>query len=381
MEYTKRILDLDGILDRKSCFLFGPRQTGKSMLIRHEYPQAKKYNLLESGTYRDLNHRPEKIRLELGANDKFIVIDEIQKIPSLLDEVHLMIEEHGVRFLLTGSSSRSLKKKGVNLLAGRALSKKLHPFVYPELKNDFDLKRACQFGLIPSIYRSNDPWNDLKAYTDDYLKEEIAAEAIVRNIGAFTRFLEIAAISSGQLVNYTNLGADAQVHPNTVREHYQVLKDTLIASELKPFRKTLKRKSLATSKIYFFDIGLVRRIQGRKSLSFKSPEFGEAFEHFIFHELKSYCDYNQVENLNYWRTTSNFEVDFILNEDTAIEVKAKSSVAKKDLKGLQALKDEKLMRQYIMVTMTEKESIVDGVRILPWKIFLDELWAHLFVGS
>lgn len=373
--YIKRAIKLRRELESKSFFLFGPRQTGKTSLIREQFGGCKTYNLLDSGTYRRLQHAPETLNQELKPDDQIVVIDEIQKIPELLNEVQLAIEEKGINFLLTGSSARSLRRKGVNLLGGRARSVGLFPFTYKELGKRFDLLKATRYGLVPSIYLSNEPEEDLKAYADDYLKEEIAAEALVRNIGAFSRFLEIAALCHGQMINYTKVGNDAQVHPNTVREYFGILEDTLIGTQLTPFAKTKKRKAVATAKFYFFDIGLARYLQGRKGLSARSPEFGEAFESFIFQELRAYCSYHRVEELNYWRSKSKLEVDFILGGATAIEVKAKPHISNNDLKGLNYLREEALLADYLVVYTGEVEKVVDGIRIMPWELFLTELWA------
>ncbi|MDN5937190.1 MAG: AAA family ATPase, partial [Salinisphaera sp.] len=264
--YRPRLLDLKPVLEHKSCFVFGPRQTGKSSLIRACFSGHKVYNLLDTRQYQRLAARPRLIREELTDADQIIVIDEIQKLPALLDEVHLLIEEHGVRFLLTGSSARALKRKGVNMLGGRARSRTLHPFVSRELGKAFELARALDVGLLPSIYFSDAPYEDLQAYTGDYLREEIAAEAAVRNIGAFGRFLEVAAACHGQMLNYTRVANDAQVPTSTVREYFQLLRDTFLGYELPAWKQSLQRKPISTAKFYFFDIGLARSLQKRQGL-------------------------------------------------------------------------------------------------------------------
>lgn len=372
-DFIERKINLLEELKTKSIFLFGPRQTGKSSIIQKTLGKHKIYNLLKSDVFTALGHSPQQIREELTKNDKIIIIDEIQKLPNLLDEVHLMIEEYNIKFLLTGSSARKLKRKGVNLLAGRARSRSLHPFIQSELKKKFKLEKALQYGLIPSIYLSDEPWEDLKSYVGIYLQEEIAAEAIVRNIGAFSRFLEVAAICNCKMLNYTSIANDAQVPVNTVREYFQILKDTLIAHELPAFNKTIKRKPINTSKFYFFDIGVAHYLQKRKAVSPKTPEYGDAFESYIFHELKSFCDYNKIDDLHYWRSKSQFEVDFILDNKIAIEAKAKANISSSDLKGIKALKEENILRRYIIVYLGTVKKIIDGIELLPLQDFLDDV--------
>lgn len=377
--YIHRRLNLKDALSKKSCFLFGPRQTGKSSLIRHELDSSKVYNLLDSATLLALSRNQQKIRQELTPRDRIIVIDEIQKLPSLLDEVHFLIEEKGLRFLLTGSSARKLRRGGVNLLGGRARSRHLHPFIHDELEKQFDLTRALNFGLLPSIYFSEDPEADLKAYAGDYLKEEIAQEGLTRNIPAFSRFLEVAALCHGQMINYTDISNDAQVARTTVMEYFQILKDTLIAHELAAWKATKKRKPIATSKFYLFDTGVARTLQGRSQLTPRTKEYGDAFEAYLFHELKAFEDYTQIEGLSYWRSTSNLEVDFILGGKLAVEVKAGATVHPSDLKGLKALREEKQLKHYVLVNMETHPSRVDEIEIMPWKDFLQKLWAREYV--
>lgn len=376
--YIERSIDLADVLKKKSCFLFGPRQTGKSSLIRHALSQHRAYNLLESETYLKLSRAPARMREEIGPRDKLIIIDEIQKLPSLLDEVHYLIEERGLHFLLTGSSARKLRRGGVNLLGGRAWTRHLHPLTSRELGKNFDLVQAVNRGLLPSIYFSENFPEDLESYVGTYLREEIAAEGLTRNIPAFSRFLEVAALCNGRILNYTNVANDAQVARSTVQEYFQILKDTLIAYELTPWKQSVKRKPIGTSKFYFFDCGVVRHLQKRASVHPGSPEFGELLETFIFHELASYCDYAGPLDLNYWRSKSGFEVDFVLGSKTAIEVKAGKSASGQDLKGLKMLREEGLLKSYILVCMEKEPRIADGIQILPLSLFLKKLWSGTF---
>lgn len=363
-------------LKKKSMFLFGPRQTGKSWLIRHTLKNHKIYNLLDNEVFLQLSRSPQRIREQYTPRDRIIIIDEIQRLPLLLNEVQLMIEEYGVNFLLTGSSARKLRRKGVNLLGGRALERHLHPLTSDELGKNLELERAINFGLLPSIYLSDNPQADLDAYISLYLCEEIAAEGLTRNVPAFSRFLEVAALCSGKIINYNNIANDAQVPRSTVQEYFQILKDTLIGHELPAWKKSIKRKPATTAKFYLFDTGVIRTLQNRNIIKSGTPEFGEFFETFMFHELKSFCDYEQIKDLAYWRSDRGVEVDFILADNTAIEIKASNNVAPQDLKNLRILREEEKLQDYIIVAMEKTARVVDGIKIIPWQDFLKQLWAN-----
>jgi predicted AAA+ superfamily ATPase len=371
--YVQRILDLPALMEKKSHFLFGPRQTGKTSLILHTLKGAKVYDLLDTSIYLALSQSPGRIGQELTAKDRIVVIDEIQRLPILLNEVHRLIEKHGIRFLLTGSSARKLRRGGVNLLGGRARTKYLHPFTYKELGAKFDLRRAIERGLLPSIYFSDNPRADLQAYAGSYLQEEIIAEGTTRNLPAFSRFLKVAALCNSQIVNFTNVSNDAQVARTTVYEYFEILKDTMILYELPAWRKSKKRKPLASSKYYFFDVGVVSGLQGRKFRP-GTPEFGEAFETYLMHELISYSDYVSGESLSYWRSTSGFEVDFIIGDHTAVEVKAKENVSATDLKPLRALSEEKKLKRYLCISLEPRKRRFEDIMVLPYKDFLEALW-------
>jgi uncharacterized protein len=372
--FVERRLDLERVLKKKSCFLFGPRQTGKSSLIRHRLAKYRVYNLIDSETYLKLNRSPSRLREELRPRDRIVIIDEIQKMPSLLDEVHFLIEEKGVHFFLTGSSARKLRRGGTNLLGGRAWTRHLHPLTSAELGERFNLSRAVNRGLLPSIYFSESADDDLRAYVGTYLREEIAAEGLTRNIPAFGRFLDVAALCNGQLLNYTKISNDAQVARSTVQEYFQILKDTLIAYELTPWKRSVKRKPLSTSKLYFFDCGVVRYLQKRSLVKLGSPEFGELLETLIFHELVSYCEYQGEIELHYWRSKSGFEVDFVLGSNTAIEVKASKTAHARDLKGLKMLREEGKFKKFMLVCMEKEPRMIDGIEIVPVDLFLKKLW-------
>jgi predicted AAA+ superfamily ATPase len=305
------------------------------------------------------------------------VIDEVQRLPELLNEVHRLIEERGTRFLLTGSSARKLRRGGVNLLGGRARTRYLHPLSWHELGARFDLGRALTRGLLPSIYFSDDARADLDAYTGTYLQQEIVAEGATRNVPAFSRFLRVAALCNATMVNFTNVASDAQVPRTTVYEYFEILKDTLLLHEVPAWKASVKRKPLVSSKYYFFDIGVASALQGRL-VSPGTPEFGAAFETWLLHELVCHRDYVSGAPIRYWRSASGFEVDFILGDHTAIEVKAKENVSTQDLRSLRALAEEKRLKRYLCVSLEPRRREVQNVSVLPWREFLEALWSGGF---
>ena len=373
----ERLVDLNSLLTQKSYFLLGPRQTGKTFLIRHKLENARVYDLLDSETYLTLSRHPGRISEEIQENDRIVVIDEIQRLPELLNEVHRLIEARGIRFLLTGSSARKLRRGGINLLGGRVRTKYLHPLTYKELHRRFDLLQAIERGLIPSIYFSDDPRADLQAYAGSYLQQEVLAEGATRNIPAFSRFLHVAALCNATIVNFTTVANDAQVARTTVYEYFEILKDTLLLYELPAWRKSKKRKPLASSKYYFFDIGVVSVLQERE-FRLGTPEFGEAFETYLIHELKCFFDYISGGRLSYWRSTSGFEVDFIIDDHTALEIKAKKNISANDIKPLRMLAEEEILKRYVCVSMEPRRRKVGNIDILPYKEFLDLLWDKAF---
>ncbi len=377
MTYIRRQLDLTNDLKRKSVFLLGPRQTGKSSYIREQLPSHILYNLLLPDLYNRLNVDPQSLVREIQDPSKVVVIDEIQRIPKLLDVVHYLIEERKVRFLLTGSSARKLKSTQINMLGGRARVKHLGPFIANELGTKYSLRKAVTNGLVPGHYFSDDIEADLSAYIGTYLNQEIAAEGVTRNVPAFSRFLEIAAHGHSEQIHFTNIASDAQVPRTTVHEYYQILQDTLIAHEVPCWQETRKRKPVATSKYYFFDWGVVRKLQRIGPVEPGSTLFGKAFESIIFQELKAYCDNKGIDRLHYWRTTAQDEVDFILNDETAIEVKSKPNVTIRDLKGLIRLREEAKLKRYVILytgTTRQKFKEAPGIEVVPWREFFQEIW-------
>ncbi len=374
---VERSLDLAGLVRRKSHFLFGARQTGKTFLIRQSLPGARYYDLLDTSIYLALSRDPSRLAQEIRPSDRLVVIDEIQRLPELLNEVHRLIEGKRVNFLLTGSSARKLRRGGVNLLGGRARTKYLHPLTSHELGKRYEIERAVRHGLLPSIYFSAEPRADLEAYAGTYLQQEIVAEGATRNVPAFSRFLEVAAFCNGTIVNFTKLASDAQVPRTTVYEYFEILKDTLVLHELGAWRKSKRRKPISSSKYYFFDVGVVAALQGREFRP-RTPEYGEALETCLMHELVCYRDYVSGEPLSYWRSTSGFEVDFLIGDHTAIELKAAANVSERDLKSLTALAEERRFKHLLCVSLEPRPRRVGAVDVLPWREFLGRLWSGEF---
>jgi uncharacterized protein len=380
--YIHRALNLKTLLKKKSFFLFGPRATGKTTLIRHQLKdQAMIVNLLRSDVYLRLSAKPHDLEtmIPLDAKNKFIVLDEVQRVPMLLNEVHHLIEERNLTFLLTGSSARRLKKQDVNLLGGRAWEAQLFPLTFHEIP-DFNLTRYLQVGGLPVVYLSEDPYEELIAYINTYLKEEIQSESLVRKLPAFLRFLKFSALTSGKVLNFTSIANDASVPTNTVREYYHILEDTFIGFLVPAWTKSVKRKPTSLSKFYFFDLGARNTLCEIKSLPPASDLYGQAFEHFIALELRAYISYQRLHvPLSYWATKHGQEVDFIVGDELAIEVKTTNKVSDKHLTGLKLLQEENICQLYFLISQDPIERNVSGVHCLPWKTFLKNLWAGDFI--
>jgi predicted AAA+ superfamily ATPase len=378
----KRKLDLP-LSSEETCFLWGPRQTGKSTLLKILFPDAKIYDLLLSNQYRRFTADPSILRQECEAlglnksNQKFpIIIDEVQKVPELLDEIHWLIENRGLRFILCGSSPRKLKRSHANLLGGRGVRYELFPLIYPEV-HDFSLHNALNNGLLPRHYLSKSPVKLLQAYIGDYLKEEIAAEAVVRNIPAFSRFLEVAAICNGEMINFSNIASDCGISAPTVKEYFQILEDTLIGKFIPAFRKKVKRRLIRTSRFIFFDIGIVVHLAQRGEVKEGSELFGRVFEHFITLEVLAHSSYSDLNyKVSFWRTASQLEVDLILGDDTAVEIKSTDRVTDRHLRGLRAFKEEHTARSILVSRDPRPRKTHDDILILPWQVFLERLWAN-----
>ncbi len=383
MTLFKRILDLSSEVQKRSLFLFGPRQTGKTELLKKLFPASPSYNLLLADTFYQLSSRPHSMREELLAKKKSantpVIIDEIQKLPLLLDEVQYLIQEHHFKFVLTGSSARKLKRGGANLLGGRAWVKNLFPLVSAEVPH-YDLLRILNFGALPSVYLSEDPLQDLEAYVGTYLQQEIMAEGLVRKVEPFTKFLQVAALYSGDLINFANVANDSGVNQKTVSEYFEILNDTLVGFTHEPYTKTKKRKAIATAKFYFFDVGVSNLLSGRTQIQARTELFGKVLEHFIFTEIKAYLSYrNDKRPLTYWRSQSDYEVDFMIGDSIAIEVKGSEAVSEKHAKGLKALSEEIRLKKKIIVSMDKKPRMIGDVFVLPVHNFLEHLWGDEFV--
>lgn len=379
MRYTRK-LNLLELLNKKSFFLLGPRSTGKTYLINEQLRDyAVIFDLLKGDLYLRLSANPSEIEGMIDAliaDDKKrpVVIDEIQRIPAMLNEVHRLIEKKEMRFLLTGSSARRLKKEHANLLAGRAWKAELFPLTTIEIPN-FDLERYLRYGGLPQVYPSSYPEEELDAYVNTYLKEEIQAEGLIRKLPPFSRFLKTAALSNGQILNFTEIGNDSQVAPSTVREYYSILIDTLLGFFLEPWRGSKKRKAIQTAKFYFFDTGVTNAIAGTKHLDRNSDAYGMSFEQFIGMEIQAYLSYFRIkEQLTFWRTTHGFEVDYLIGDHTAVEVKSTQKVSPRHFKGLRALKEEGVFKKYLLVTHDKIATEKEGIRSIYWRDFLKELW-------
>jgi predicted AAA+ superfamily ATPase len=375
--YRSRLLPVRDLIRQRSLFLLGPRQTGKSTLLRQSFPDARYFDLLEADTFRELSAHPETIRQRLTPADRLVIIDEVQKLPALLDEVQALIDRNrDLRFILTGSSARKLKRGRANLLAGRAWFARLHPLVSAELPASA-LSRRLNTGSLPAVFDSAAPGEDLNAYVGGYLKEEIRAEGLVRSIESFARFLEVAALTNTHLLNYTSVANDTGIPVRTVREHYQMLEDTLIGFQLPPYRRSLKRKPVATAKFYLFDVGVANALMKRGQIRPGSELYGPALEHQVFLELRAFLDYRRIDRpLTFWRTHAGHEVDFVVGDDVAIEVKASRRISAADVRGLSALGDEtKLKTRIVVSTEPHARTTDEGVLVLPAPAFFDGLWA------
>lgn len=365
-------------LGKESCFLWGARQTGKSTLLKTMFPNSPYYDLLLSEEFARFSRRPGLLREELLAKPLKgpVVIDEVQKVPQLLDEIQWLIVNKNVQFILCGSSARKLKRGGGNLLGGRALKYELYPLTSNEIA-DFNLFRALNHGLLPRHYLAENYKKLCQAYVDNYLTEEISAEALTRNLQAFSRFLEIAAFSNGEIINYTNIASETGVSSVTVKEYFGILQDTLIAYFIPSYRKRPKRRVVHAPKFYFFDVGIANFLLKRGEIVPQSENFGRALEHFVLQELIAHSHYSGKDyKISYWRSTSGFEVDFILGDhEVAIEVKGSLEVQSGHLKGLQAFNEEYQTKRSIIVSLDLKPRLISKIEIIPINDFLKELWA------
>ncbi len=370
----------------QSLFLWGARNTGKSTYLRTQYLSSIYYDLLKSDVYAELNIKPWLLREQLLAEPKEklshpVILDEVQKIPQLLDEVHWLIENEGISFILCGSSARKLKRGGANLLAGRAWGYSFYPLVCKEIP-DFELLRALNNGLLPINYLSVQPEQSLRSYVGMYLKEEIQSEGFVRNLSGFSKFLDVVGFSNGEMVDYTNVARDCGIDAKTVKSYYQILVDTLIAYIIEPFSIKKKRELIvATPKFYLFDTGVANFLTNKKITSLTGFDAGNSFEHFILMEIMAYIGmHGKNQQVKYWRTKNKLEVDFILDQgNVAVEVKLSADPQPKDLKGLFAFYQDYKPKHSLVVCNANKKRVVKrdaefSYEILPWKQFIDNMW-------
>lgn len=372
-----RIFDIENRLD-EGMFLFGGRQVGKSTLLRERFPKAVYIDLLDPDTRKRFKRRAMDFyeMLVKYPPQTLVIVDEIQKLPELLDVVHKLMVENGLYFILSGSSARKIKKAGVNQLGGRANEENLYPLVFAEIP-DYDFSRAIQNGMIPRHYMVKDARVRLKNYVNLYLKEEVEEEALVQNIDTFERFLEVAAVTNTEILNYDNVASDCGVSVNTAKAYFKILYDTLLGFEVKPYRKVIKRKLYQTSKFYFFDVGIPNYLLHRYHLMPGTPEYGHAFESIVMQEIRAYLGYTgSEEELTYWHTYNNDEVDAVIGDArVAIEIKSTDHIETEHKKGLKRFVEEHPDAKQIIVsrdTLTRRSGDIDLYYVTD---FFKALWA------
>lgn len=378
VEYYTRALELPQP-GRETFFLWGSRQSGKSTLLKKRYPDSLYIDLLKSEEFRRYTERPELLRQEIEQNNaEFVVIDEIQKVPSLLNEVHWLYENRGIHFALCGSSARKIKKGQANLLGGRGIYYEMYGFSAYELGPDFDIDRMLNHGYLPPIYLADQPKRLLNTYISLYLKEEIAAEGLVRRLPVYSEFLNMASLSDGGLVNYTTIARETGVSSETIRGYFEILVDTLLGRFLPSYRRRPKRRTTKAPKFYFTDVGIVNFLARRSEILRGSELFGKAFENWVFHELCAYNMYrDRFAEMHYWQLAGGLEVDFIINHiDCAVECKSSPRIGAAHLKGLrQLLIDHPETKRRIIVCLETKDrKTEDGIEILHYKTFITKLW-------
>ncbi|MBI4352970.1 MAG: ATP-binding protein [Candidatus Omnitrophica bacterium] len=374
MKIIKRLFQLD-LPPNRSAFLWGPRKVGKSYWVTHSLPKAPILDLLKTDVFADYASRPSLLRERYQDHRGLLVIDEVQKIPALLDEVHWLIENKGLSFLLTGSSARKLRRGHANLLGGRAWRRTMTPLSCLEV-DELDLERIMISGLLPPHYLSPAPLEDLRAYVADYLKEEVVAEALVQNLPAFSEFLRVAAITSSELVNYTNIAREVGVASRFVRTYFDILEDTYLGFRVPPWKKSKTRRMILTEKFYLFDVG-VANFLARRAPRLGSAEFGKSFEHYLLMELRAYQAYKSPDlPVCFWRTSAGQEVDFILGDkDIAVEIKGSAKVHEGDLTSLMALMEDGPVKKCVVVCLEKEPRLLSKkIEVLPWRVFIERLW-------
>ena len=366
-----------------SIFLFGPRGTGKTSWLKGNFPRALFFDLLNSEIYTEFIANPALLESRIPDGfDDWIIIDEVQRIPMLLNEVHRLIESKKYKFILTGSSARSLRKKGVNLLAGRALTYYMHPLIIDEIGNDFDLQCALQMGMLPKVFHNNRARHYLSSYVQTYLKEEVQQEALTRNIGLFSRFLQTASFSQGEEINYTSIAREIGATRQTVSNFFDILEDLLLSVQLTVFNKRAKRALTTKNKFYYFDVGVYQTIRPKGPLDSADGVKGAALETLFLQHIRAINHYKHLNyEIFYWRTRAQMEVDFILYGENglyAFEVKNKRTLQQKDFKGLKLFyKDYPVAKCYVIYTGA-RAYYENNITVLPIQSALEKLEGILF---
>ena len=372
----KRICHFDSNLE-DSIFLFGARQTGKSTFLRQTFPDNIYIDLLDTAIKGRFRRHPALLYEMLSDTEKgtLAIIDEIPEVPELLNEVHRLMSEKDIVFILGGSSTRKLKRKGYNTLGGRAYPMYLFPFVSAEIP-DFNLQQAVNYGMLPPHYLAKNPHRRLTAYIEVYLKEEIKEEALVRNLNSFQRFLEVAALTDGEIVNYNNIAQDCGVSANTVGNYFDILEDTLLGFRIPAYTKTKKRKLMQAPRFYYFDVGIANHLLHRQELIRGTAEYGHAFEHLVIQELKAWLSYKEsTEQLSYWRAYTGQEVDAVIGDArVAIEIKSVEEVLPRHLKGLKTFASDYPESKQIIVSLDPINRKIGNVECIYILDFFKKLW-------
>lgn len=373
----QRICHINSELE-DSVFIFGARQTGKSTFLRQKFPKSVFIDLLDTSIADRFKRRPSLLYEMLRDKEEgtLVIIDEIPEAPDLLNEVHRLISEKSIVFILCGSSARKLKRKGYNTLGGRAYPVYFFPFVSCEIP-DFDLQHAINYGMLPPHYLAKNPQKRLSAYIDVYLKEEIKQEALVRNLNAFQRFLEIAALTDGEMVNYNNIAQECGVSANTVVGYFDILEDTLIGFRVPAYTKVVKRRLSQASRFYYFDVGIANHLLHRKDLVRGTVEYGHAFEHLVVQELRAWLSYNErEEQMSYWRTHTGVEVDVVIGDArVAIEIKSVEEVLPKHIKGLLSFSEDYPESRLMIVSLDPINRRMGNVECVYILDFFKDLWS------
>ncbi len=364
--------------EKKSFFLFGPRGTGKTTWLKNRFPNALYFDLLDAETYNDLLARPNRLGSMIPEPwGDYVIIDEVQRVPELLFEVHRLIEGRGIFFIITGSSARKLRRGEANLLAGRALTSFFYPLTAEELGGDFNIEHSLRFGHLPSTFNDPDPKKYLESYVSTYLREEVQQESLTRNLGAFSRFLETASFSQAQLLNVSAVARECSIHQKVAENYFSILEDLLIAARIPVFAKRAKRRMVAHPKFFLFDVGVYRTLRPKGPLDFAEEIDGAALETLVFQEIRAFNHYHDLGyEIYFWRTASGQEVDFVLYGPKgmiAIEVKRSARVTDRMLSSLRLFRKEYPMARTYFLIAGERNGWEDNIRIMPVEVFIKNM--------